>query len=144
MPTDIRLCSECRNIDFESLFYVPDPNHDPDAANTLGFYEDDGTRHWWTTYNDIPLGSIPSVASRHSSCDFCAFVLEVACLSFEGGPIRRVHHSDSDSDENDAETTSRGSSPVLSTSEISDAMIPARKTTRFRVSVLPLWKHSDG
>ena len=143
MPADIKLCSECQKIDFESLFFVPDPNHDPNAKYTIGYHEDDGTRLWWTTYNDLVLGSIATVASRQGSCDLCAFVLEAACQSFERYK-REVRYAIIDSDESDAETMSQESSQVSSTGETSDTRMCARKTTRSFVPLLSLCMHSDG
>ena len=137
MSTDIRLCSECQKVDFESHFYVP-PSKDHDVS--YRFLADDGTRHWWKTYKAVRIGSIGSVAQRSDSCDLCALILELACdvLAEEC-----YSDSESESDENSAETTSCESSPVSSTSETLDLTMCPGETARSGVPVIHR-RHSDG
>ncbi len=129
MSTDIRLCSECRKINFESLFFVPNLGNDPNAQGSMPDFQDDGTRLSWTTYKDLPIGSIPTVARRRGSCDLCAFFLEVA---HDNGVVDRdIDWSGSpDDDESDTQTTSEKWNTAWSTSRTS------RKATRSRVSLI--------
>ncbi len=130
MSTDIRLCSECRKIDFESLFFLPHLENDSNSKSRFGSHGDDGTGYWWTRYKDLDIGSLRSVARRWGSCDLCALVLEEACDTLAVG---RDIDSGSDSDEDSAGITSRESSPVLSTSEPLDPIMCPGKTARSSV-----------
>ncbi len=137
MSTDIRLCSKCREIDFESLFYVPlDADESDDVRQRLGR---------WMSYNSSLLGSMASVVKWMDSCDLCAFVVETACHATWGLGYIRGRSVDGDgtsdvSDTDDDETRNERSSPVLSdetspdlsASETMGAMAVSRKAARSR------------
>ncbi len=81
MTPDVRLCSRCSTIDFESLAYVPLPAKRSDIEGE--WRPSQGATQttrpiWWTDYKSQLLGSVAAIAGGRHSCDLCALVVESA------------------------------------------------------------------
>ncbi len=74
MATDIRLCSRCQELDFESLFFVPGDAPELQRAARYAAINIGAESVWWWEHEDAPLGSMASVVRRRGSCDLCSFI----------------------------------------------------------------------
>ncbi|KAK3902971.1 heterokaryon incompatibility protein-domain-containing protein [Staphylotrichum tortipilum] len=88
MAADIRLCSTCRGIDFESLFFAPGDDPELQNATRSSVVDPEGHSLWlYKGLKETLVGPLASAIKRRGSCDFCAFISEGATVDIDGEPF---------------------------------------------------------